>query len=97
MRGAVVLVIATVLLGSRAFAAEAEGGKAKQDASAPAKPKAAKSDDKLVCERVTEVGTLIPKRVCRTQAQIEEERRAVERMDSERQTYSGRGPGATER
>ena len=41
-------------------------------ASAPAVQKATASPDKVVCRSETEVGSRIPQRVCRTQAEWDE-------------------------
>ena len=45
---------------------------------APAAAKTASDDDKLICEMERPVGSNIPKRVCRTQAQIDRERETAQ-------------------
>ncbi|HET9159849.1 MAG TPA: hypothetical protein VFN88_04485 [Caulobacteraceae bacterium] len=93
MRNLVFLALTTALLGAPALALAADRNEVKAEAPAPGKDKKAKADDEKVCETVTEVGSIIPKRVCRTRAQIAADREAVERMNADRQAYGGREPG----
>ena len=64
--------------------------------AAPADPKAAKTDkkpnpeEKLICTRETSTDSFLTKRVCRTKAQIEADRRAAQQLDNDRQLLGGR-------
>lgn len=59
-------------------------------AAAASKPTAS-DDDKLICEMERPVGSNIPKRVCRTQAQIDRERDAAqEKIRELSRTTNGR-------
>jgi opacity protein-like surface antigen len=49
------------------------------------------AEEKLVCTREAQVGSIITKKVCRTAAQIEAEREAARKVDEERQRQSLRG------
>jgi hypothetical protein len=94
-----VAVSATLIAAAPAFAADP----APAAPSAPTvKPgKATKADkpkvdasEKLICTREEDTGSFLAKRVCRTQAQIDSDRRAVERLDDDRQLLGNRpGPG----
>ena len=53
------------------------------------KPKADPSQ-KLICTREEDTGSFLAKRVCRTQAQIEAERRDAQLMEDYRQTLGNR-------
>src|SRR4051812_11849331 len=57
---------------------------------ASAKPaKEAKAKEKLICSTQEIAGSLIPKRVCQTQKEIDAQRRAVEDLNSERRELGG--------
>ena len=59
-------------------------------AAAASKPTAS-DDDKLICEYERPVGSNIPRKVCRTQAQIDREREAAqEKMRELSRTTNGR-------
>jgi hypothetical protein len=91
---AAILAIAlagSVVAGS-AFAAD-DGGRIRPGRSAPADKstdKKANTDEKLICSRETGTDSLIPKRVCRTQAQIDEERRGAQQLNDDRELLGGR-------
>ena len=58
--------------------------------------KSANSGEKLICAREEQTDSFIPKRVCRTQAQIDEMRRDAQRLNDDQQLLGGRpqdGPG----
>ena len=55
----------------------------------PAKPQV-KPEDKLICTRESDTGSFLAKRVCKTQAQIDSDRRAAEQMENDRQQLSNR-------
>jgi hypothetical protein len=80
-----VLLASVLLLASACATSSSAGGSAPLEtqsraASAPAAAdtKTASQDDKLICEVERPVGSNIPKRVCRTQAQIDREREAAQ-------------------
>lgn len=52
--------------------------KAQTSATPQSKTVAADDDDKLICEMERPVGSNIPKRVCRTKAQMDREREAAQ-------------------
>ncbi|HET9159848.1 MAG TPA: hypothetical protein VFN88_04480 [Caulobacteraceae bacterium] len=86
---AAVLVLA---IAAPAFAAD-DGGKVRPGKSAPAEKttdKNAKPEDKLICTRETGTDSFISKRVCRTQAQIDEERRGAQQLNDDRELLGGR-------
>jgi hypothetical protein len=58
-------------------------------AAKPEKPKANPSD-KLICTREEDTGSFLAKRVCRTQAQIDAERRDAQMMEDYRQSLGNR-------
>jgi hypothetical protein len=47
-------------------------------------------DDKLICAREEQTDSFIPKRVCRTQAQIDELRRGAQQLNDDQQLLNGR-------
>jgi hypothetical protein len=72
-----------LLASACATSSGSNGGAALQSqsraASEPAeKPTATAQEDKLICQTERPVGSNIPKRVCRTQAQIDREREAAQ-------------------
>jgi hypothetical protein len=85
MRYASLVLCSLFLLASACATSSTSSGAAplqtpSRAASAPAaasKPTAS-DDDKLICEMERPVGSNIPKRVCRTQAQIDREREAAQ-------------------
>jgi hypothetical protein len=78
------LLSSLLLLASACATSSASNGGAplqsqSRAASAPAdKPTATAQDDKLICQTERPVGSNIPKRVCRTQAEIDREREAAQ-------------------
>lgn len=89
------LAIALALFAAPAFAADAPPKT--PAAAADAKPgkagdkgKDAKPEEKLICTRETDTGSFLSKRVCRTQAQIDSERRGAELLENDRQQLSNR-------
>jgi hypothetical protein len=58
-------------------------------ADKPAADKTA-SGEKLICAREEQTDSFIPKRVCRTQEQIDELRRGAERLRDDQQLLNGR-------
>ena len=88
------LALAAVwLLAAPAFAADTP---TPAKPAAPADAKAAKTDkkanpeEKLICTRETSTDSFLSKRVCRTQAQIDADRRAAQQLDNDRQLQGGR-------
>ena len=81
----------TALFAGAALAAEAPPA-AKPDAAAkPAKTdKKPNLEEKLICTRESSTDSFLTKRVCRTRAQIDEDRRAAQRLEDDRQLNSGR-------
>lgn len=74
--------------------------------TAPAKDEAAKvasktkakppeevdaNGEKLICRKEEVIGSILPKRVCRTQAQIEADKRAAEQFGQDRNQLGTRG------
>jgi hypothetical protein len=84
----------TALIGAPALAADTPPAASKPAAVAPVKPgktdKKANPEEKLICARETSTDSFLTKRVCRTQAQIEADRRAAEQLDNDRQLLGGR-------
>lgn len=62
-----------------------------ETAPAPAADETQAQPDKpkKICRRETSTGSVMPKRVCRTAAQIEAEARATERQRSQAETLRG--------
>ena len=85
----------TLTLGTPALAADPPSAAPAAPASAaPAATTAPTADsspatdpEKLVCKRVIQTGTTIPKRVCKTMAQIESERRDAINLRDRFKTY----------
>lgn len=63
-----------LLLASACATATAPAGTAPVKAQSGAAPGVAAEDQKLICQMERPLGSNIPKRVCRTQAQIDRER-----------------------
>jgi hypothetical protein len=76
-----ILVVFAIAAASPALAAE-PATKAPPAAANPAKE--ANPKEKLVCTKDEVAGSLIPKRVCRTQKQIDAQLQAVEDLNKER-------------
>ena len=77
-----------VALGGAAPALGAEPSKPQPDAKAkPSKDGDAK--EKLICTKEEVAGSLIPKRVCQTQQQIDAQRTAVDDLVKERRELGG--------
>jgi hypothetical protein len=59
---------------------------------ADAKPADAKpaAEQKLICTKEAAVGSIIPKKVCRTPEQVEAERRAAREINDDRSRLGGR-------
>jgi hypothetical protein len=73
-------LIASCMLAAPTFAADApptaaQADQTKSELSAKDEPK-----EKLICKRETPVGSTIPKRTCRTMAQIEQDRRDAQKI-----------------
>jgi hypothetical protein len=62
---------------------------AKPPAAAAKQAKEAAPKDKLVCTRREVAGSVIPKRVCETQKQVDAQRQAVDDLVSERREIGG--------
>jgi hypothetical protein len=88
------IVTAVSLMAAPAFAADTPaGGKpaSAETATKTGKPeKKAKTEEKLICTRETSTDSFLSKRVCRTQEQIDAERRAAQRFEDDRQLLGGR-------
>jgi len=56
----------------------------------PAPDKKADPGEKLICAREEQTDSFIPKRVCRTQAQIDELRRNAQQLSDDQQLLNGR-------
>jgi hypothetical protein len=66
---------------------------AKTTPAATAKPSSeVKSKEKVVCTKDEVAGSLIPKRVCRTQAQVDAQLQAIEDLNKERREIGGLKP-----
>lgn len=90
----VMALAAALIASSSAWAAD-------PPASAPIKPGTSKPADKasdkktdpsekLICAREEQTDSFIPKRVCRTQAQIDELRRGAQQLNDDQQLLNGR-------
>jgi hypothetical protein len=91
----VTLALAVALLvAAPAFAAETLVASKPAAAAAAANPakadKKAKTEEKLICTREPQTDSFMTKRVCRTQEQIEAERRNAEVLENDRQLLGGR-------
>ena len=89
--------LAALLASAPAWAADppATNAPASAKPGRAAKPET-KPEDKLICSREEQTDSFIPKRVCRTQAQIDELRRGAQQLNDDQQLLSGRpqgGPG----
>jgi hypothetical protein len=62
-------------------------GPVSKDGQPAAKPA---TEQKLICTKETEVGSVIPKKVCRTPEQIEADRRAARAVAEDRDRRGGR-------
>lgn len=73
--------VASLLLGCATpiFAAEPEAAAAEAESDAPTVETPTPDKDRKVCRMETSTGSVMPKRVCRTVAQIEEEQRQAAR------------------
>jgi hypothetical protein len=84
---------AAAILAVLAFAAVSPALAAEPSANPPqatAKPaKEATPKEKLVCTKDEVAGSLIPKRVCRTQKQVDAQLQAVEDLSKERRELGG--------
>ena len=87
-------VAAMALFTATAFAADAPSANKPASAEKPAKPgsadKKANPEEKLICARETSTDSFLSKRVCRTQAQIDADRRAAQQLENDRQLVGGR-------
>ena len=88
------LVAAIALVATTAFAADAPPAAKPAAAASTAKPgstdKKTNPEEKLICTRETSTDSFLSKRVCRTKAQIDADRRAAEQLDNDRQLMNGR-------
>jgi hypothetical protein len=84
-RGAIYL-ITLALAGSPAFATDAPApDKSAKPATASVGPAKADSQDKLTCTREQITGSVFFKKVCRTPAQIEQDRKEARQLNDYRQ------------
>jgi hypothetical protein len=95
MRFLAIAVTTALLASAPAWAADPPAGATavKPGRSAPsdkASDKKANPDDKLICAREEQTDSFIPKRVCRTQAQIDELRRGAQQLNDDQQLLNGR-------
>jgi hypothetical protein len=97
MKSLALALAAVSLMATPALAADPQPSADKpQAAAAQPKPaqteaeKKAKAQEKLICTREASTDSFLTKRVCRTQAQIDEERRAAQRLEDDRQLLSNR-------
>jgi hypothetical protein len=84
------LIYSTVIvaLGAASAAPGAEPSKPPQEAKTkPAKESDAK--EKLICTKQEVAGSLIPKRICQTQQQLDAQRTAVDDLVKERRELGG--------
>jgi hypothetical protein len=80
------------LLASISFAPALAADTPKSDAPPAKEATTAKQpEQKLICTKEAQVGSIIPKKVCRTPEQVEAEREAARKVDEERQRQSLRG------
>jgi hypothetical protein len=98
MKIVVTAMVACLMVAGPAWAAD-DAAKVKPGAAKPADKASEKKpnpEDKLICSREEQTDSFIPKRVCRTQAQIDELRRGAQQLNDDQQLLSGRpqgGPG----
>ena len=87
------LVISVAVAGA-AFAADPAptAEKASPGGAKSASKKAEKDPNKLICTREQDTGSFLAKRVCRTQAQIDEDRRAAAELNDRRSLLGGGRP-----
>ena len=88
MRILLTAALLATMLSKPSFAADT----AKSE-SPPAKDAAGpkKAEQKVICTKEAQVGSIIPKKVCRTPEQIEADREAARKVDEERQRQGLRG------
>ena len=98
MRVLKIALVAGLMVSGSAWAAD-DAAKVKPGAAKPAEKASEKKpnpEEKLICSREEQTDSFIPKRVCRTQAQIDELRRGAQQLNDDQQLLSGRpqgGPG----
>ena len=82
------------LLAAPAFAADppaaTKPAAAEPAAKAGKADKKAKTEEKLICTREASTDSFLTRRVCRTQEQIDSDRRAAQRLEDDRQLLSNR-------
>lgn len=92
MKSVSLAILLTLAVAAPAFAADPPKP---ATATAPtagadkAKP-VAKPEDKLICHREEDTGSFIPRRVCKTQAQIDQDRRNAQQMKDDHDALGGR-------
>ena len=95
MKSLVLATLAVFAIAAPALAADPAPAAPSAPAVKPgkaAKPEKAKTDssEKLICTREEDTGSFLAKRVCRTQAQIDAERRDAQQMEDYRQSLGNR-------
>jgi hypothetical protein len=95
MKSLALAALAAFAIAAPAFAADPAPGAPSAPAVKPgkaAKPEKPKPNpsDKLICTREEDTGSFLSKRVCRTQAQIDAERRDAQMMEDYRQSLGNR-------
>jgi hypothetical protein len=85
---------AASLIAAPAFAADTPAASKPSTAETASKggktDKKPKTEEKLICTREASTDSFLTKRVCRTQEQIDAERRAAQRFEDDRQLLGGR-------
>lgn len=89
MRPLSLAIVLAASLAAPAFAVTP--GKTEAPKTAPAKVEAkAKPEEKLICTREKSTDSFMTKRVCRTQAQIDAERRGAQGLQDQRDAMTNR-------
>jgi hypothetical protein len=83
------VILATPAGGETPTSAKPETGRASVPSTGPGGAKTP-ALEKLICRRETEMGSVIPKKVCRTPEQIEADVRGARAVDDDRARQGGR-------
>jgi hypothetical protein len=93
MKSFALVLVAALSMAAPALAADTPSTDKAPATATPAKPaadKKAKTEEKLICTRETSTDSFLSKRVCRTQEQIDADRRAAQRFEDDRQLLGSR-------
>jgi hypothetical protein len=90
MKSLTLAALAAFTIAAPAFAADPAPTAPADKAAKPAKAKP-KPEGKLICYREEDTGSFLAKRVCKTQEQIDEDRRNAQLLEDQRQLLGDRG------